>query len=246
MIRYFVIASLLAVASTATAQSTDLQVYFNDFDGGLHVEPGVNASLGGYLNTQSVRSYNGIAGPISGSFSGNLLFNGTGTETPPARATTLTLTNLPSHDAVSLGFLFAVIDSWDAGQPDYFDITVDGSRVFRETFEWNAGRVNDQSFPYTEALLLQQNRGWRSDYPDSAYDLGDWAGLQNIAHTENSMTIHFKTNSDFSGYNDEAWGIDNLAVTLHGTQDPASPIPAPLAVIAAIVVIACTKLRRNA
>src|SRR5262249_47042230 len=45
----------------------------------------------------------------------------------------LTLTDLPAHDTLTLGFLLAVIDSWDG--TELLEVTVDDMVVFSHSFE---------------------------------------------------------------------------------------------------------------
>ena len=53
------------------------QVYFDDFDGGLIVAPGVTAALGGITTLEEVQGYAGL-GTGSNTFGGEFLRNATG------------------------------------------------------------------------------------------------------------------------------------------------------------------------
>jgi hypothetical protein len=95
-------------------------------------ESGVPPEFSGVTSTESVQGYS------QHGFSGEFLRNLT---TSPQGKTTLTLTDLPDHDFVHLGFLLAIIDTWDgpeseaAGGPDWFNVTVDGTLIFSEHFQ---------------------------------------------------------------------------------------------------------------
>ena len=93
-------------------------------------------------------------GPAGNQFGSTFLRGPTGT------VITLTLSDLPPHDRLSLSMLFAAIDSLDgegafpAG--DYFKITLDGEIVFRESFA-NAIDSQVQSYdPPAEVILARQ------------------------------------------------------------------------------------------
>ena len=46
--------------------------------------------------------------------------------------------NLPPHDKISLGFVLAIIDSWDG---EFFTVTVDGESVFSHSFSNRPGLI---------------------------------------------------------------------------------------------------------
>ncbi len=81
-------------------------------------------------------------------FGGNLLENASGGTEPssgtvPQTATTLTLTNLPTHTSIDLNFLLAIINSWDGFAstpnnpvvPEFFNVRIDGMLLFRHSFD---------------------------------------------------------------------------------------------------------------
>lgn len=223
---FFVTVLALNVVSTnATAASTE--VFFSDFNGVLpsQIDPGT-ATL------TDVQGYVGL-GPAGNPFGGNFLRSATG------NTVTLSLTGLPTHDTISLAFLFAAIDSLDgtgvfpAG--DFFKIVFDGSTLFSESFA-NATPTQIQSYvpPAGVELARHQDLGFTgpgSFFTDSAYDFGADPRFANFAHTGSTATIEFfifgPGNQDL---NDESWAMDNLRVSVT-TRGETVPEPASLALL---------------
>ena len=122
-------------------------VYFDDFDGGMAVAPGVTAMLDGVIAPESVRDYAGI-GNGGNVFGGDFLRNTTGDINVTSDPTGLTLTGLPPHSGIDLNFLFAKIATWDGAEqgdgecpicaPDLLEIQVDGQVVFSESFGFHS------------------------------------------------------------------------------------------------------------
>lgn len=209
-------AALLAGSIQTAAAAT---VFYSDFDTTLNsaIAPG-GASLTG------VQGYVGL-GPVGNQFSGNFLRSAT------ANTVTLTLNALPEHSSLSLGFLFAAIDSLDgtgsfpAG--DFFTVSIDGTTIFRESF---ANAASDQIQSYAPPTGVQLARridlGFEigSYYTDSAYNLAADPVFSNIAHTGSSVTISFQMEGvGLQDLNDESWAMDNLRVDV-------APVPLPAAV----------------
>lgn len=210
----------LSAGFSSIALSAPITVFSTDFDGSLPAEiaPGT-AQLTG------VQGYTGL-GPTGNQFGGNFLRSATG------NTVTLTLNNLPTHDRISLEFLFAAIDSLDgtgtfpAG--DFFKIVFDGATLFSESFA-NATPSQIQSYvpPAGAELARHVNLGFSgpgSFYTDSAYNFGADPVFANFAHTGSSATIDFfifgPGNQDI---NDESWAMDNLRVSV---TTSAVPVPA--------------------
>lgn len=157
-------------------------------------------------------------GPEGNKFGSTFLRGPTGT------VITLTLTDLPPHETLSLSLLFAAIDSLDgegtfpAG--DYFKITLDGVIVFRESFA-NAivSQVQSYNPPAEVVLARHQDLGFGGPggyYTDSAYDFGLDPTLQNLAHTASTATLKFELEGEgVQSIDDESWAIDNIRVTAH-------------------------------
>jgi len=215
-------------------------VYFNDFDGGPVVAPGVTAALTGVTTTEPVQGYAGL-GLVGDTFGGRFLRNDTGWPVPggpfgfPGQPTVLTLTNLPSHTSITLGFLLAIIDSWDGASSliggqlavgDFLNVEVDGALVFREAFD-----TFDPADGYAAppgGLLANTQLGFNLGHPrDSAYRLSF-----DIPHTAATLTIRwFADGPGWQGTTDESWAMDNIRLTLNGT---AIPEPSTLATLLAL------------
>lgn len=209
-------ALLLAASPWAYAQST---VFFSDFDSPLPaaVTPG-SATLTG------VQGYAGL-GSGSDVVAGSFLRSETG------NIVTLTLNNLPQHTAISVGFLFAAIDSLDGTgsypSGDFFRVTLDGTQIFRDSFA-NAVPSQTQSYvpPAGGELARRVDLGFSgpgSYYTDSAYNMNLEPSFQNIAHTGTSATFTFQIEGiGIQSLSDESWAMDNLRVSVTAVPEPAS------------------------
>jgi hypothetical protein len=199
-------------------------VFQSNFDSSIPPE-----FSGGPHSIVGVEGYAGI-GHSGNQFSGNFLRNSTLGQ--PSR---LTLTNLPAHTHVNIGFLLAVIDSWDGSDlnfsPDFLTITVDGQVAFSETFtnipNFAATYPNSATSPLT-VLSRNQQRGFNTDpvfFLDSAYDMNFESSLQNIPHTSSSLVIEwFAGGAGWEGGTNESWAIDNLKVTVSAVPEPTSVV----------------------
>lgn len=206
--------SLLASFHIAQAQTT---VFSTDFDSGLPapLSPGT-ATLTG------VQGFDGLGSP-GNTFGGQFLRSATG------NVVTLTLTNLPTHNTISLDFLFAAIDSLDGTgtfpSGDFFKITLDGNDVFRYSFA-NALPSQIQSYvpPANVELARHVDLGFvgpGSYYTDSAYDLGADPSLDNIAHTGSAATFTFQIEGQgIQSIDDESWAMDKLSVSVSAVPEP--------------------------
>lgn len=154
-------------------------------------------------------------GPVGNQFGPTFLRSATG------NTVTLTVT-LPAHTAISIGFLFAAIDSLDgtgsfpAG--DYLRIDLDGTAIFRESFA-NATDAQIQSYvPAAGAELARRiDLGFGGPggfYTDSAYDMSVEPRFQAIPHTASTAVIAFTLEGEgVQTLDDESWAVDNLRVT---------------------------------
>ena len=214
--------ALALCAGSSTANAASITVFTTDFNGALPTEisPGT-ATLTG------VQNYAGL-GPVGNQFGGNFLRSATG------NVVTLNLNSLPTHDTISLAFLFAAIDSLDgtgffpAG--DFFKIVFDGATLFSESFA-NATASQVQSYvpPAGVELARRVDLGFSgpgSFYTDSAYNLGADPLFANFAHTGSTAKIDFfifgPGNQDLA---DESWAMDNLSVSV--TTKGVAPVPEP-------------------
>lgn len=206
--------SLLASFHIAQAQT---KVFSTDFDSSLAapLSPGT-ATLTG------VQGFDGLGSP-GNTFGGQFLRSATG------NVVTLTLTNLPTHNTISLDFLFAAIDSLDGTgtfpSGDFFKITLDGNDVFRYSFA-NALPSQIQSYvpPANVELARHVDLGFGGPggyYTDSAYDLGADPSLENIAHTGSVATFTFQIEGQgIQSIDDESWAMDKLSVSVSAVPEP--------------------------
>lgn len=234
---------LAACLGVSTARAAPVTVFSTNFDGALPAEisPGT-ASLTG------VQGYAGL-GPVGNQFGGNFLRSATG------NTVTLNLTNLPTHDTISLSFLFAAIDSLDgtgtfpAG--DFFKIVFDGVTLFSESF---ANALPDQIQSYVPPAGVELARhldlgfsGPGSFYTDSAYNLGADPRFANFAHSGATAQIEFfifgAGNQDL---NDESWAMDNLTVSVTTRDQSNVPEPFSLSLIGlGLAGLAATRRRKQ-
>jgi hypothetical protein len=180
---------------------------------------GVSDDFDGVTTTESVDGF------TAEGFSGDYLRNkSTGN---PADSTILTIDNLPEHTTVDVGFLLAIIDSWDGENvgdysPDILNVKVDGTTIFSEGFRGAGGA---QSYvPSPDVLLLSIDAGQDragSGWSDSAYNMANEPIFQGIPHTDDTVTIEwFASGSGWQGGNDESWAIDNVKIGLDGACTP--------------------------
>lgn len=203
-LRYFGVPIAIMSASLASAQT----LLSTDFNSSMPSEFSGSGSL------VDIQGYAGV-----GAFSGNFLQNDA-----IGSSSMFTFTGLASHTTVSVGFLLAVLDSWDSDNgspsPDYFGVRVDGNLVFQATFA-NAGGSNTYAGNDIGGGLVQ--RGFNTSWADRAYDMNTEALLQNIAHTSSTLQVEFVGfGNGYQGGTDESWAIDNLTVTSDAVPEPAS------------------------
>lgn len=194
-------------------------VFSTDFESGLpaQVSPGV-AELTG------VQGYAGL-GPLEHPFAGTFLRSPTGNEVK------LTLTDLPGHTDISLGFLLAAIDSLDGTgtfpQGDFLRITLDGVEVFRESFA-NATESQVQSYVPAPGGELARRvdlgfQGPGSYYTDSAYDMFLEPSLQKLAHSTSTAVFTFVMEGPgVQELADESWAMDQLTVSVTPVPEPSA------------------------
>lgn len=215
--------ALMIAGFSGPVLSAPITVFSTNFDGSLpsEISPGT-ATLTG------VQGYAGL-GPAGNQFGGNFLRSATG------NTVTLTLNSLPTHDTISLAFLFAAIDSLDgtglfpAG--DFFKIVFDGTTLFSESFA-NALPSQIQSYVPPAGVELARHvdlgfSGPGSFYTDSAYNFGADPLFANFAHTNSSAVIDFFIfGPGNQSLDDESWAMDNLRVSV--TTQAAVPEPSTM------------------
>lgn len=224
--RVCIIFLMLALQGGLTpAIGSGLLVYSNGFDADEQFGSGVIGGLSGNTTLTDVQMFAGI-GDADGSFGGEFLRNSDNGN--PQAPTILDLSGLPTHTAVEISFLLAIIDTWDGDvfppnlneAPDYFNIVLDGIVVFRESFTNLENLGSTQSYQGSP-IASGQNFGFGSGTNrdnDQAYRIT----LTGLDHTDQTLRIEFF--ADGSGWNtigsiesDESWGVDDFTVTLVDT-----------------------------
>lgn len=227
----FAAAAMLAL-SAASAHAAQVSVFAEDFEGA------VNPALGGAGAVASTQGFSAVAG-----FDAMFLHN---VATGSGNATTLTLTGLPAHDAISIEFLLGIIASWDGPdlsfpRGDYFNVSLDGDLVFRHSYCHVRSQCTTTA-PGTPTVTGQNLNDPTGDglsefgfvyaeWPESAWDMAAVPGLQNIAHSASSATIlFFADGPGYQGGADESWAIDGINVSVR-TSDVPLPAAAPLLLV---------------
>lgn len=214
--------ALLMLALCLSVAMADTQVFYTDFESGL---PAQMSAPGAAI--EGVQGYNNL-GPVGNKFAGSLLRY----SAVPLSDTQLTLSGLPAHDHLSLGFLAAFIDSWDG--TELFKVTIDGTEVFSHWFQLATGSASDYVAPAGGLLSSGSNLGWNNGgyyINDRAYDMGI-DPIFTVAHTASTMTIVWKLGAvsgpaanQWQGGNDESWGIDNVKVSVSTTATAVGDTP---------------------
>lgn len=148
--------------------------------------------------------------------------------------TVLTLNALPAHSNVSFSFDWYAIGSWDGNNttygPDIFDISVvGGPTLLHSTFSVFSESGYEQTYPDPYPGPLHPARtgasenntlGYSAPYvaADSVYQF-----TYTFAHSDASLQVRFAGILNNIGYPDEAWGIDNLRVSV----SPTATVPEP-------------------
>lgn len=237
------VAGVLAVGAGSAHSAV---VYSNDFDAAAVVAAGVTASA---LDNGSVGTVAG--GPYAGSngksWSGNFFANLSNGN--PITSTTLTLSNLGVHTQVSVDMMLGFLNSWDSTNgspaPDFLEVLVDGTLVYRLTTTNASGNFVD----FGGGTQIVNNGQIDTDqfFSDDLVDMGT-AGFLTFAHSASSLTLTLRAGgAGWQGGRDEYWGMDALSVSITGT--PVIPEPGSLALVlaaaAAAAAAAATTRRRR-
>jgi hypothetical protein len=214
MMKIFAATALALAGAGAGAQVT---VFSTDFNAALAPQIAPGTAL-----LEGVQGYAGL-GPAAAPFGGTFLRSAT------ANAVTLSLGGLPTHTTLSLGLLFAAIDSLDGTgsfpSGDFLKITLDGTQIFRESFA-NALASQIQSYvpPAGVELARRVDLGFQGPggfYTDSAYDFGADPRFANIAHTASTAVLTFVMEGEgVQSLDDESWAMDNLRVSVSAVPEP--------------------------
>jgi len=142
---------------------------------------------------------------------------------------TLTLSNLPGHNAVTLVFDLYIINSWDGNNtengPDHWFLRGPSGQAWVDTTfaEWDSQFT--QSYPGTYPSLNPPATGARESKTlgytasrDSIYTIT----APTVAHTANQVQFQFSA-SGLQNLSDESWGLDNVTVYLENGP-PSTPV----------------------
>ncbi|MCA0244187.1 MAG: PEP-CTERM sorting domain-containing protein [Proteobacteria bacterium] len=220
--RLHALALAAATACALPAAAATVTVYSNNFDAPAVTAGGTTAvfsDAGGGLQATD---------PAYNATYGNVFRNSTTGET------TLTLSNLPAHTSLSLGYLLAFLDSWDSINgtvtPDLLTFSIDGVVVGNYTYDNASGGITQIGGGKLVAAYTQFDVNYY--YSDSIADMTGDPALT-IAHTASSITFGWQVGGNgWQGGDDEAWGMDNLRVTVNTTAGSTVPEPASLALLA--------------
>jgi hypothetical protein len=211
--------AVLAVALFASAAGAQT-VFYTDFESGLPPEMSAPGSV-----IDGVQGYAGL-GPLGNKFAGNFLHYTSIT----LFDTKLTLTGLPAHTQVSLGFLLGVIDSWDG--TELFQVEVDGNLLFNHWFQLATGDASSYPAPAGALLSSGTNLGFTGGgyyQHDRAYNLGVEPAFMLIPHTASTLTVVWKLSAvsgpaaqQWQGGTDESWAIENVHVEVSGGSLPVA------------------------
>lgn len=213
-----VLSGLLALGVPSSRAAT--LHWSTDFESGLPAEISAPGSA-----LESVQGWAGLGSP--GNTFGGLFLR---YHQQQLQDTRLVLRNLPSHTHVSLGFLLAIIDSWDG--VELMQVAVDGQVLFSHWFQIATGDTSSYIAPPGALLSRGTELGYTagSYYArDRAYDLGADPAFQAIPHTADSLVVTWTLDAVpggganyWQGGGDESWAIDNVRVWLASSADAPS------------------------
>lgn len=197
-------------AATTDAPSRPVIVVSENFEGAL--PPSIDV---GDCAPTPAQGYAPL-GPAGNQFGPTFLRCATG------NTIVIAVTGLPVHTKLTIGFLFAAIDSLDgtgtfpAG--DFMKITLDGTQIFRESFA-NADQAQIQSYvaPSGGELARRVDLGFGGPggyFTDSAYDMTVEPAFHDLPHSGATATLAFTLEGEgVQSLDDESWAIDNLRIT---------------------------------
>ena len=205
------IAAAAALATGVSAHATTM--YSTDFDGNDVLYAGVTAvgSGGATVDGQGYKS-----NPLTqaAGFAGNLR---------RGLDMSVTLSGLPAHTTLDIGFLFARIDSWDGPGPfgpDLLVVSLDGVDVFS----------NQPSGSPLNTIVSGVQLGFNNGFTDGAHDFSALPQLTGLAHSASSAIVRVRMQT-FQGLDDESLGVDNFFVASNFTPPGQVPEPATLGLL---------------
>jgi hypothetical protein len=205
-----VLAATIAVQSVPPPARSATIVFSSDFESTL---PSELSAPGATI--EGVQGYAGL-GNAGNQFAGSFLrYASTG-----ILDTTLTLTGLPAHDRLSLGFLLGVIDSWDG--TELLEVRVDGHLLFSHSFQLAVGDSSSYAAPEGALLSSGSDLGFSSDaffVHDRAYDMSLEPAFKTVVHSADTAVVTWSLGAtsgsaaqNWQGGTDESWAMDNVVV----------------------------------
>lgn len=215
--------TLLLTEVNSTKTGDYVLVASNEF--GIATSPPVSVSLLPTTTTAFTADFQGAVNPA---------WSATNTTTTPwgnrrilglftNQTVALTLTNLPTHNAVSLSFDLMLAYSWDGNNPtsgpDRWTVQVSNGPVLLDTTFSNVGSerqdypsaIGEGSFPAWTGAVETNTLGYgvSGEHTDSVYRLN-----LDFAHDAPNLTLLFKfaPGGSYTPPNDDAWGLDNVRV----------------------------------
>ena len=186
----------LSVANAALVLSTD-------YESGFNVGTGVSGSI--IFGGGSEQSSQGFG-------TGNFFRNDT------LGITSINLSGLgTSHVGLTFDLGLFILDSWDGSTttggvvpPDFFNVIIDGTTVFSETFDnFVLSDGTSGLTPTVGPADLFSVGGSPARWLDSLYDL-----QLTVAHSSDTVNIQmFASGAGYQGGSDESWAIDNWSIT---------------------------------
>lgn len=229
--------TLVTAAALGLAQPAVAQVVFStDFEIG---QPSQITGLGSVQSTQALPA---------GTFGAQHFYNDT-TQTGNGGATLLTLTGLGAHSTLSLTFDFVAWNSWDGTgssfpSGDFFEILLDGT-LLASISPNNASGTLSIAGP---AVLIAGPApyGYGDSAPFFNRDTAYAVNVSNFAHSSATAAFTFRVNGNgWQGGTDEAFGLDNIVVSIPDRITGAVPEPATWAMMIAGFGLIGAHLRRR-
>ena len=137
--------------------------------------------------------------------------------------TDLLFSGIGAHNSLTLSFDLAIIDSWDGSTtvgglvpPDFFNLVMDGSTLFSETFD-NFVLTDGTASSTLTPILWGSNLGFGS-WNDSLYNLSF-----TVDHMASDLSLQmFASGTGFQGGLDESWAWDNLRIEINTVPEPGT------------------------
>lgn len=143
-----------------------------------------------------------------------------------AEPVTLTLSDLPAHEEVTLAFDLYLIRTWDGNvDPDIFDVSVNGGPTLLHTTFTNNTGVNYQPQAYPDTYPGADNPPYTGVSEVGAlgylpFDAVTQDAVYRLrftfAHSGPVLQVNF-AGIGLQAIEDESWGLDNVVVNVDGT-----------------------------